>query len=190
MQAQAWETHACPATQSGVGPQAHVPSAAQPSALDLSHGLQPPPTGPQKSTEVAVHDCPEQQPVWHEEESQRQLPLTQCWPATQASPPSHWQTPIDEQESASSVSQTTQASPPMPQLPSERGWQTSPSQQPEGQEVASHLQTPRTQCLPGSQGGFEFPQPQTPVALQVSVVTGSHTAQGSPLAPQAPGLGG
>ena len=70
LQAQAWARQAWPVPQAGALPQAQVPSAAQASALALSQGLQEFPVAAQRSTEVGVQVCPEQQPVWQEDGSQ------------------------------------------------------------------------------------------------------------------------
>lgn len=98
---------------------------------------------------------PLQQPVLHEVAVHLHVPWVQLWPAAHAAPAPQWQKPFEQ------VSVTPehwlQAAPPVPQavalcpLPV---MQTPALQQPVGQLVASQVQAPPTQRVPGPQAAL------------------------------------
>jgi hypothetical protein len=157
---QAPPTQCCPGAHGALAPQRQTPAPEQPSAV-RSHAVQAPALVPQVPNDRGLQVAPEQQPSAQEAGVQAQAPLVQTWPAAhmELPPQVHW--PPTEQPSAL-ASQTVQATPPVPQLDSERIWQEPPEQQPEGHEVASHAQTPLTQCCPVAQGG-PLPHWQVPL---------------------------
>jgi hypothetical protein len=105
----------CPAPQALAPPQTQAPASEQPSDLVATHSVQ-----------VA----PPQQPEAQDTASQTQLPATQCCPALQCGLTPQAQAPVDEQASAVTALQATQAEPPVPQADSEGALQVFPKQQP------------------------------------------------------------
>lgn len=75
------------------------------------------------------------------------------------------------------------APPGAPQLASDTGRQTFPSQHPEGHEIGSHTQTPLEHRCPGPQEG-PSPQLQVPLAPHPSATIESHATQVAPPIPQ------
>jgi hypothetical protein len=116
-----------PEPQAGLLPQRQAP-LAQLSAFVASHG--------------ARQLFPLQQPA-HELASHTQLPALQRCPAPQAGPLPHWQTPLEVQMLARTLSHAMQAAPFAPQVLRPCRLQVDPEQQPPAQVPALHpLQTP------------------------------------------------
>ncbi len=103
-------------------PHRQTPSRPQRSALFRSQVIHAAPLIPQVVREgTALQTSPEQQPMGQEDTSHTHTPPMQRWPSRHAALPPHRQTPPTEQVSTLSASQPTQASPPMPQVDTERG---------------------------------------------------------------------
>lgn len=105
-----------------------------------------------------------QHPV-HEVALHTQAPPTHCWPSAHGGPAPQRHLPAEEQPSALTGSQATQAAPPVPQARSEGTRHRSPSQQPPGQ-LAHKLQVPDEHFRPGAQA--RHAAPPTPHALALS----------------------
>lgn len=69
-------------------------------------------------------------------------------------------------------------------------WQAWLAAQHPAQVTLSHLQAPPTQCSPKPHGWLPVPQVQTPLALQVSALSGSQAMHDEPLGPQVAGARG
>jgi hypothetical protein len=110
----------CPPTQAGPDPHSQFPVGPQRLALVLSHARQATPPTPQFATPASLHSSPWQQPPGHDMASQRHAPFMQRWPARQAGPPPQRHSPSIVQVSAFDRSQEAQASPPVPQLETDR----------------------------------------------------------------------
>ena len=147
------------------------------------HAWQAPPPPPHDAAVTSTRQAPcAQQPVGHEVPSQTQVLAMQRWPGEQAVPLPQRQPPDDEQLS-DRASQATQVEPALPQVMVERIEQVTPLQQPAGHEVASQMHAPPTQRWPPAQAA-PAPQPQAPVAPQLSALVASHAAQATPFVPQ------
>jgi hypothetical protein len=128
-----------------------------------------------------------QQPIGHEVPSQVQVPPRQCCPGPQVDCEPQLHTPAAEQLSVSSGSQVAQATPSIPQAPTEEGLQTPLLQQPSGQLVPSQTQSPVRQCWCSPQAG-SVPHRQLPSAEQVLERSRSQLTQVAPLTPHVSGL--
>lgn len=76
----------------------------------------------------------------------------------------------------------------MPQWSVARSRQLSPEQQPDGHELASHTQSPTTQCWPAMHAG-PSPHAHVPSSAHTSARIGSHVLHTPPAAPHAMGDG-
>ncbi len=158
---------------SGHVPPVHVPAA---------HVWQAPPPLPHWAADVpSWHTSPTQHPL-QEMPSHTQLPATQRWPAAHEAPPPQLQRPLVHPSDALG-SHEAQAPPIAPQLVAAIAAHTSPSQQPDVQEVASQAQRPELQCWPGRHAG-PIPHPHAPLAEHASLSEGSHATQLAPATPQ------
>jgi hypothetical protein len=145
-------TQACPVPHAGPDPQVHAP-LVQPFAVVVSHAAHAAPSLPHTASVVAgvVQVVPAQQPPGHDAASQTQAPPEHSWPAAQAGPLPHEQSPAAEQLSAVPAEQATQPSPPKPHADSDRALQVGPEQQPAGHVAAHPLHVPRVQVSPPGQ---------------------------------------
>jgi len=156
----------------------HTPPAQGP----LPQFWQAPPPLPHMAGSVpGRHDVPAQQPEGHEVPSHTQAPATQRAPSAQGAPVPHWHTPAGVQR-LEVCPHLMQALPAAPQVPTARGRQVLPAQQPSGHDVASHTQAPFRQRWPAVQAAAA-PQTHRPVPEQPSAVAGSQGAQALPAVP-------
>lgn len=129
----------------------------------------------------SAHTLPLQQPA-HEVPSHTHAPAAQCCPGAQlAAPPQRHSPP--EHPSARVASQVRHAPPIGPQLVAAIGEHTSPSQQPDVHDEASHTHRPEAHRCPGRHDG-PTPQPHAPADEHASARTGSHATQLAPAVPQ------
>jgi hypothetical protein len=114
-------TQRWPPAHCGLLPQAHLPSAPQPSERAGSQATHSAPPTPQVASARALQVVPAQQPAAHETASQTHMPPTQRCPATHCVAPPQRQSPVTAHESARFTSQLVHAPPLTPQEPSARG---------------------------------------------------------------------
>jgi hypothetical protein len=173
-----------------VGPEQHPVAQveAQPLHVPLLQ-VSPPghvwhcvPPLPQAPTLFPVWHVPlEQHPLGHETPSHWHDPFRHLCPTAHAPPVPHLQAP-SVHESAEPGVHAAHACPTAAHDVSDGVVQVVPSQQPFGHDVASHAQTPATQCSPALHGP-PVPQWQTPVDEQLSEATASQLTQVDPAAP-------
>lgn len=87
------------------------------------------------------HDVPEQHPDGHDVPSHTQTQAAQRAPSAHGGPLPHAHAPAGVQRLAV-CPHLTQALPAAPQVPTARGRQVLPAQQPSGHDIASHTQAP------------------------------------------------
>lgn len=180
-------TQRWPAAQAGPAPQLQAPAPSQPSAVVASHAMHWAPGAPHALVPVARHAVPAQHPAAHEVASQTHAPRRQRCPTAQAPPPPQLHSPLGVHRSASVTSHAVQIRPAAAQVAVVSGRHVSPSQQPVGHEVASHVQAPPAQCWPGA---HTAPAPHAqPAPAHPSARTGSHAKHAAPPIPQLPTLG-
>lgn len=174
--------HRVPAGQAALPPQVHAPVAEHPSAT-RPQSVQSPPAGPHLAAVRAVrHALPSQQPAQPVVASHLQVLATHCAPGVQEAPAPHRHEPA-LQPLDSDASQTWHCAPFWPHaaivVPSRT--QTSPWQQPVGQDDASQAQEPPEQTCPERQAALP-PQVHAPEAEQPSARSpqSSHAAPGAP----------
>jgi hypothetical protein len=192
-------THASPPTPHAVGDRAlhvgpeqqpvahiwvqpeHAPAVQVSPAGQLAHAL---PALPQAvSLFPGSQLLPLQQPEPHETASHTHTPFRHCCPeAHAAAPVPQVHAPAGEHPSEVSAGQVPHVAPGGAQVFSDSGVQMVPSQQPPGQDVASHLHAPPAQCSPGLQDG-PAPHWQAPLPEQVSARVGSQAKHVAPPAP-------
>lgn len=175
-------TQCWPAPQAGPVPQRQAPVASQALEVSGSQVRHCAPGAPHALAERVVQVDPAQQPVGHEVASQTHAPPTQRWPALHAAPPPQLQSPALEQASASVVSQLEHAEPSLPQLVRLAARQVVPSQQPLGQDVASHTHAPPSQRWPTAHIALP-PHAQTPPEVQPSARVASQATHAAPAVP-------
>lgn len=176
-------TQRCPAAHEGALPHWQLPPAAQVSASSGSHATHAEPPEPQPAGVAVTQLAPLQQPgqLFPLHAPPVHTPPVQVWPGAHEGLLPQRQLPPDEQRSALLASQATHVSPPIPQVVKVRLLQTSPSQHPEGQEVASHVHFEPAQRWPGPQEG---PGPHwQPLDVQLSVSSSRQVAHAPPAGP-------
>lgn len=138
---------------------------------------------PQSASRSPVRQVSESQQPLHDDGSQMQVPLEQCWPETHGLDEPHRQAPA-VQESVEPASQTAQLLPAVPhELRDVPGTQVSPAQHPPGHVVASQMQAPPEQRWPKPQA---LPEPHRQMPeVQVSLVF-PQSVQAPPPVPHAP----
>ena len=110
-----------PPAHAGPAPHSQAPVGPQRLALLVSQAMQAPPPIPQVVKAGVSQRPPWQQPAGQEAASQTHAPFMHRWPATHGGPPPQRQAPSVEQVSALLPSQPVQASPPVPQVETDRG---------------------------------------------------------------------
>jgi len=162
----------------------HTPPAQGPSP---QFWQTPPPLPHIAAVVPGRQEMPEQHPDGHDVPSQTHTPAWQRAPSAHGGPFPQAQAPIGVQRLAVAP-QRTQAAPATPQVAGARGRHTPPAQQPSTHAAASHTQAPPTQRWPAVQAA-PAPHTHTPLAVQVSDVTGSHGLQTLPAVPHFAKLG-
>jgi hypothetical protein len=136
------------------------------------------PVGGEVQTLPALQHPPEQDVLSH-----THAPDEQCWPALQASPAPHRQTPVGEQLSAVVMLHVVHRLPSVPQLAKLDVVQLPlESQQPDEHDVELHTHVPFEQICPAAQGAL-VPQWQDP-PVQRSAVVAVHAVHPAPPVPQ------
>jgi hypothetical protein len=131
---------------------------------------------------------PAQQPVGQDVASHTQAPATQRCPAPHATPAPHMQLPVAEQPSDVVAPQVRHALPAVPQCMLDVAvTQVAPTQQPLGQDWASHTHAPARQRWPAPHTAL-VPHMQVPPA-QLSARAASHATHRMPPVPQLPAPG-
>ena len=134
-------TQAWPAGHFALVPHLHWPLVEQLSALDGSHDVHDPPAAPQlPKYGLATQPADVQHPA-QDVESQTQEAEEQCSPVAQLAVDPQVHAPVEHVRPV--WVQSAHAAPPVPQLLSAEVWHTPADvQQPLGQELALHTQTP------------------------------------------------
>lgn len=183
LQTQAPWTQACPASQAGPEPHAHVPLLAQLSAV-APQVLQEPPAVPQLVSVCASHTPLRQQPSGQDVALQTHVPPTHAWPCAHSLLPPQVQAPAVH-ASERVASHAKHAAPAVPQVASTALVHVVPlSQHPVGHEAALHTQVPPTHCCPVLQGDPE-PHQHSPMLLQLSARKVLHAVHAAPSMPHA-----
>ncbi len=136
------ELHASSSAHAGSPPQVHSP-ATQSSAIAASQATQVTPPSPQETNEETWQPVALQHPT-QVPGSQAQPSAPQAEPAVHAAPPSQVHAP-SRQASARAPLHGTHSLPLVPHADTDGVVQTSPAQQPLGQEVPSQTQAPTWQ---------------------------------------------
>lgn len=177
-----------PTPHCALGPQRQEPSVPQAFARLGSQAEHIPPAVPHVARLAGWQTPCAQQPPAQLVAVQMQLPELQLNPCTQAAAPPQPQVPSDRHSSPTPV-QSRQVPPPGPQCSFDGVRQTpDPSQQPEGQLVASQTHFPRSHRWPASQTG-PWPQTQVPVVPEQPLARGD-TVQSEQEPPSSPHVAG
>lgn len=175
--------HVVPEQQPALQLAAVHPAQTPASQLAAPQLWQAPPPAPQALLVLPGWQVvPAQHPDGHDAALQTHAPPWQTWPAAHAPPPPHRHAPPVQ---LSAVRPQSAQAPPIVPHWLKVAWHWSRSQQPLGQLVASHRQTPAWQRWPTPQLA-PAPHAHCPPAEQLSARVTSHATQSAPGSAQVP----